>query len=174
MKKFYKKLIIQKVVEGSMDTQSERKRTKYDDDLYAKLEQVKTEKEARKQELCLPVPLPSDETMEDIMTDIHLSIARSDQKASLDFVFYKKYDFEFPIFYKDATEPWLEPVKQWLKEAKTKLGFGNLSVEERAMVFDHVKAETERFFAHICAVYNAKHSFSRAAAVPLHGFRIYY
>ena len=150
------------------------KRTTYDDALYAEIAAEKQRKfeadKKRLDSLCVPVPLPTEEAMEEIIKDIHKGIVETGNDAELEFPCYstdKERGISF-LFYIDYL--WLDKIRDWLEETKNTVCN---TASERSLLAKHAEEGVKMFFQHICDGYNKKHSASRAETCE-GGFVVYY
>lgn len=152
----------------------DHKRTTYDDALYAEIAAEKQRKieadQKRVNRLCIPVPLPTEEAMEEIIKDIHKGIVETGNDAKLEFPCYstdKERGISF-LFYIDYL--WLDKIRDWLEETKNTVCN---TASERSLLAKHAEEGVKMFFQHICDGYNKKHSASRAETCE-GGFVVYY
>jgi len=166
--------VTKKLIEQKEKEKQNLKRTTYDDALYAEIAAEKQrrlkEHEEHKKSLCQPVPLPTEEAMEEIIKDIHKSIAETGEVDYLEFPCYSVTKEEGIHFLPYVGLTWLEAVKDWLETTRNS---ASLNMSERSILADHAREGIEKFFQHICDGYNAKHSASSAKCVE-GGFRVFY
>jgi hypothetical protein len=156
------------------DEKNQKKRSPYDEELYA-LFQVEKHRKAEEQKeyeqrLRKPVPLPNEAAMEAIIKDIHKIIAETGEPESLEFDVFNVDRVDGIRFHPYIHDEWLVPVKEWLEELRN-TPFENPT--ERQILADHAMDGVKRFFDYICNGYNAKHTVSRAERRE-GGFEVFY